>query len=326
MKAIVLTKYGSPADLQLKEIDKPIPKDDEVLIRVKAASVNDWDWGLVSGTPFYIRLLCGLFKPKIRIPGVDIAGEVESIGKNVSRLQPGDAVYGDLSENGFGGFAEYVCAPETALALKPTKMTFIVAAAIPHAAMLAVQGLLDLGKIRPGQKLLINGGGGGVGTLGVQIASAIGVEEITGVDSAGKSDLMHSAGFKHTIDYQKDDFTNSEQQYDLILDPKTNRSTFKYLRVLKPNGCYVTVGGTSARLFQALLLAPIIRLLYKKNIHILALKPNRDLDYINELFEAGNIQPVIDGPYKLSDASAAIRHFGSGEHLGKVVITMEENL
>ncbi len=326
MKAIVLTKYGSPDDLQLQDVEKPTPNDDEVLIKVKAASVNDWDWCLTIGKPFYIRLLCGFFKPKVQIPGVDIAGEIVAIGKNVSKFQPGDRVYGDLSENGFGGFAEYVCAPVSALALKPKNMTYIEAAAIPHAAMLAVQGLRDLGKIQPGQKLLINGAGGGVGTLGVQIAKAIGVENITGVDSSNKLDMMRSLGCNHTIDYQQEDFTKTEQSYDLILDPKTNRSLFKYLRVLKPHGTYVTVGGETPRLLQALFLSPIIRFFFKKNVLILALKPNKDLDYIKELFEAGQIKPVIEAPYKLSEVPEAIQHFGAGNHQGKVIITMENEL
>ena len=326
MKAIVATKYGPPEVLQLKEVEKPTPKDNEVLIKVKAASVNDWDWCLVRGTPFYIRLLCGLFKPKVQIPGVDIAGEVVAVGKNVRQLQTGDEVYGDLSENGFGGFAEYVCAPVNALALKPENMTYIEAAAIPHAAMLAVQGLRDLGKIQPGQKLLINGAGGGVGTLGVQIAKAIGVEHVTGVDSSNKLNMMRLVGFDYTIDYKQDDFTKNKQLYDLILDSKTNRSIFKYLRVLKTNGSYVTVGGLTSRLFQALFLSPIIRFFYKKNVHVLGLKPNKDLDYINELFEAGQIKAVIDGPYELSSAVEAIQHFGEGNHEGKVIITMENEL
>ena len=297
MKAIVFTKYGSPDVLQLKEVAKPTPKDDEVLIKVHAASVNDWDWCLVRGTPFYIRLLCGFLKPKIKIPGVDIAGRVEAVGRNVKKFQHGDAVYGVISECGFGGFAEYVCAHENALALKPDSMTFVEAAAIPHAAMLAVQGLRDKGKIQPGQKLLINGAGGGVGTLGVQIAKAIGVEHVTGVDSSSKLEIMRSTGFDQVIDYMQEDFTKNGHPYDLILDPKTNRSIFKYLRVLNPNGSYVTVGGLTARLFQALFLGPLVRMFSKKNICIVALKPNKDLVYINELFEAGKIKPVIDGPY-----------------------------
>ena len=325
MKAIVLTKYGPSDVLQLKEVEKPTPSDDEVLIKVHAASVNDWDWCLMRGTPFYIRLLCGFLKPKIQIPGVEIAGQVEVVGRNVTKFQPGDAVYGDISECGFGGFAEYVCAHENALALKPNSMTFVEAAAIPHAAMLAVQGLHDEGQIQPGQKLAINGAGGGVGTLGVQIAKSMGVVEVTGVDSSGKLDMMRSIGFVQTIDYTQEDFTENEQCYDLILDTKTNRSIFKYMRVLNPHGTYVTVGGDTPRLFQALFLGPIIRMFSKKSVCIVNLKPNKDLNYMNELFEAGKIKPVIDGPYKLSEVAEAIQYFGEGKHKGKVVITLDGN-
>ncbi|MDJ0591244.1 MAG: NAD(P)-dependent alcohol dehydrogenase [Pleurocapsa sp. MO_226.B13] len=326
MKAIVLTKYGSPDDLKLQEVEKPTPQDDEVLIKVKATSINDWDWCIVRGKPFYIRLLCGFLKPEVQILGVDIAGEVVAVGKNVSQFKPGDRVYGDLSESGFGGFAEYVRAPITALSLMPKSISYIEAAAIPHAAMLALQGLRDLGKIQPGQKLLINGAGGGVGTLGVQIAKAIGVENITGVDRSNKLEMMRSLGFERTIDYQQEDFTQKERDYDLILDPKTNRSIFRYLPVLKPNGAYVTVGGETPQLLQALFLSPLIRSFYKKNVSILALKPNQDLDYINELFEAGQIKPVIDGIYKLNHTAKAIQHFGEGKHQGKVIITVENEL
>jgi NADPH:quinone reductase-like Zn-dependent oxidoreductase len=325
MKAIVLTKYGAPEVLQLREVATPLPKDDEVLIKVHAASVNDWDWCLMRGKPFYIHLICGLLKPKIKIPGVDVAGQIEAVGKNVKKFQPGDEVYGDISECGFGGFAEYVCARENALAIKPARMTFVEAAAIPHAAMLAIQGLRDIGQLQSGQKLLINGAGGGVGTLGVQIAKSIGVEEVAGVERSSKFDTMHAIGFEKSIDYTQEDFTKKEQRYDLILDTKTNRSTFNYLRALTPNGTYVTVGGTPARLLQAFFLRPIIRKFSKKNIRIVALKPNKDLDYVNELFEAGKIEPVIDGPYKLDEVPKAIQHFGEGKHKGKVVIALEHN-
>jgi NADPH:quinone reductase-like Zn-dependent oxidoreductase len=322
MKAFVFTKYGPPDVLELREVETPTPKDDEVLIKVHAASVNDWDWCLVRGKPFFIRLLCGLLKPKITIPGVDIAGWVEAVGRSVKRFQPGDEVYGDISECGFGGFAEYVCARENALALKPASMTFVEAAAIPHAAMLAIQGLRDKGQIQPGQNVLINGAGGGVGIFGVQIAKLIGVD-VTGVDSLGKLDMMRSMGFDQTIDYAQEDFTKNGQRYDLILDTKTNRSIFDYARALSPNGIYVTVGGSMARLFQALFLGPWISMFSKKNIRIVALKPNKDLDYINELFEAGKVKSVIDGPYKFSEVPEAIRHFGEGKHKGKVVIAVE---
>lgn len=325
MKAIILTKYGSPDLLQVKEVETPLPKENEVLIKIHSASINDWDWGLVRGKPFYIRLLCGMTRPKINIPGADISGRIESVGKAVKKLQVGDDVYGDISECGFGGFAEYVCVPENELALKPAKMSHEEAAAIPHAAMLAVQGLHDRGELREGQKLLINGAGGGVGTMGVQIAKSVGAE-VTGVDSAEKAEMMRSLGFDHTIDYKSEDFTKNGQQYDLILDTKTNRSVFDYARALKPGGIYATVGGTTPRLIEALLLAPIIRRLRKKFIRIVALKPNKDLEYINELFEAGKIKPVIDGPYKLRDVPEAIQYFGEGKHKGKVIITIGRNL
>jgi len=324
MKAIVYEKYGPPEVLQLKEVEKPTPTDNEVLIEVHAASVNDWDWGLLRGKPFVIRLLFGLLKPKIKILGVDIAGRVEAAGRNTMQFQPGDDVYGDISECGFGGFAEYVCARENALALKPASMTFDEAAAIPQAAMLAVQGLRDKGQIQSGQKLLINGAGGGVGTFAVQIAKLYGVE-VTGVDSSGKLDMLRSMGFDHVIDYTQEDFTKNGQCYDLILDVKTNRSIFDYTRALSPNGIYVTVGGSMTRIFQALFLRPWISIISKKKIRIVGLKPNKDLAYMNELFEAGKVKPVIDGPYKLNEVPEAIRYFGEGKHKGKVVITVAHN-
>ncbi|NBD15085.1 MAG: zinc-binding dehydrogenase [Cyanobacteria bacterium] len=320
MKAIVLTQYGSPEDLELKDIETPTPNEGEILVKVHASSVNDWDWCLVRGTPFYIRLLCGWRKPNIQIPGAEVAGRVTAVGANVTRFQPGDAVYGDISECGFGGFAEEVCVPENALALMPEKMTFPEAAAIPHAAMLAVQGLIDAGQLQPGQKLLINGAGGGVGTLGVQIAKAIGVKEVTGVDRASKFDLMRSVGFTHTIDYTQTDFTAGQERYDLILDTKTNRSPFQYLPVLNPGGTYVTVGGLTSRLFQVLLFGPVIRWLTQRTVRLVNLKPNQDLAYVNGLFTAGQLKPAIDGPYHLSEVPRLIQYFGAGQHQGKVII------
>lgn len=320
MKAIVYTKYGRPDVLELKEIDKPIPKANEVLIKVYAVSLNDWDMGLLEGD-FINRILNGILRPKIKILGSDIAGRVEAVGKNVEKYKPGDEVFGDLSGR-WGGFAQYVCARENALALKPASMTFEEAAAIPQAAMLAVQGLLDKGKIQSGQKLLINGAGGGVGTFGVQIAKLYGVE-ITGVDSSAKLQMLLSMGFDHVIDYTKEDFTKNGQQYDLILDAKTNRSMFDYARALRPNGIYVTVGGSMARLLQALILGPWISMISKKKIAIVALKPNKDLAYMTELFEAGKVKPVIDGPYTLEEVPNTFRLFGEGLHKGKVVITVE---
>jgi len=319
MKAIIYDKYGTPGNLELKEIDKPVPGDDEVLIKVHAVSINDWDLGLLEGD-FINRMLNGLRKPKRKILGSDIAGQINAIGKNVTQFKPGDEVYGDLSGQ-WGGFAEYVCAKEKSLALKPAAMTFEEAAAIPQAAMLAVQGLIDKGKIKQGQKLLINGAGGGVGSFGIQIAKLYGVET-TGVDSTAKLEMMRSIGFDHVIDYTKEDFTKNGKCYDLILDVKTNRSMFDYARALCSNGIYVTVGGSIGRLFQSLLLAPWIRLIHKKYILLVALKQNKDLAYMNELFEAGKVRPVIDGPYRLDQVPEAFRIFSKGEHKGKMVITI----
>ncbi len=324
MKAIVLTKYGSPEVVQLKEVPKPTPKDNEVLLKIHATAVNDYDWSLMRGKPYMYRIMFGLLKPKIQIPGMELAGTVEQVGAQAGLFKVGDAVYGDISAYGFGSFAEYMCINEQALTLKPSKMSFEQAASIPHAAMLALQGLLDIGGIREGQKILINGAGGGVGTIGLQIARLYHAE-VTGVDTGDKLKMMKSIGFDHIIDYQQQDFTKNGQRYDLILDTKTNRSTFHYLRSLSPKGKYVTVGGYLTRIFQILLLKPWISIFSKKKIHIVALKPNKDLDYIKELFEAGKIKPVIDGPYMLHEVPRAIQYFGEGYHKGKVVITLKKS-
>jgi NADPH:quinone reductase-like Zn-dependent oxidoreductase len=319
LKAIVYTKYGGPEVLQLREIEKPFPKDDEVLIKVYAVSINDWDFGLLQGD-FINRILNGFLKPKRKILGSDIAGRIEAVGKNVKQFKTGDEVYGDLSGR-WGGFAEYACAPEKSIALKPASMSFSEAAAIPQAAMLAVQGLIDKGKIQPGQKILINGAGGGVGSFAIQIAKLYRVES-TGVDSSSKLNMLRSMGFDRVIDFTKEDFTKNGKRYDLILDAKTNRSMFAYARSLCPKGVYVTVGGSMNRLLQALFMGPWISMFTKKYIRIVTLKPNKDLVYINGLFETGKVKPVIDGPYKLEEFPEAFKLFGRAEHKGKVVITI----
>lgn len=260
----------------------------------------------------------GLVSPKKKILGSDISGRIEAVGKNVKHFKIGDEVYGDLSGQ-WGGFAQYVCAHDHALALKPPGMSFAQAAAIPQAAMLAVQGLIDKGKIKHGQKILINGAGGGVGTFAIQIAKLYNVE-VTGVDSAKKLEMMRSLGFDHVIDYTQKDFSRNGKLYDLILPVKTNRSIFDYTRALSHNGIYVTVGGSMRRLLQALLFAPWISMISKKFIRIVALKPNKDLPYMNELFEAGKVKPVIDGPYQLDELEKAFRIFGKSDHKGKIVI------
>jgi NADPH:quinone reductase-like Zn-dependent oxidoreductase len=322
VKAIVYTKYGPPGVLQFQEVEKPVPKDNEVLIRVHAASVNDWDWGLLRGRPFVNRLLFGLLKPKTKILGCDVAGQVEAVGKNVKHFQPGDVVFGDLSGSGFGGFAQYVCAREDVLALKHANLTFEEAAAIPQAGVLAVQGLYK-GKIQKGKKVLINGAGGGVGTFAVQIAKSFGAE-VTGVDSTRKLDMLLSMGADHVIDYTKEDFTKNGQVYDLILDLVVYRSMFDYKRALGPRGILVMIGGSIPRIFQIVLTAPLI--IRSKKLVILAHKPNpEDLIFINDLFEAGKVKPVIDRCYPLREVPEALRYFGEGHHQGKIVITLEHN-
>ena len=321
MKAFVYERYGSADVLELTDLDKPVPKDDEVLIRVRAVSINDWDWQLLQGVPLANRLENGLLEPKKKILGSDIAGRVESVGTNVKRFGPGDEVFGDLSGT-WGGFAEYVCAREDAIVRKPAGMSFVEAAAIPQAAMLALQGLRDTGRISHGQKVLINGAGGGVGTFAVQIAALYGAD-VTGVDSPGKLDMLRAMGCSRVIDYTREDFTRNGRCYDLILDVKTNRSIFEYTRALSPGGTYATVGGSMGRLLQVFLLGQWISSAWKKTVRVVILKPNKDLAYMSELFEAGTIKPVIDGPYRFGDLPEAMRHFAEGTHKGKVVITAE---
>jgi NADPH:quinone reductase-like Zn-dependent oxidoreductase len=276
---------------------------------------------MLRGTSFLVRILNGLFTPKVRIIGCDIAGRVEAVGEDVKAFQPGDEVYGDLSVSGFGAFAEYACARESGLARKPARMTFEQAAAIPQAGMLAVQGLIDVGRIQSGQKLLLNGAGGGVGTFALQMAKLYEVE-VTVVDKPGKLDMLRAMGADHVIDYLKDDFTKGGKGYDLILDVKTNRSPFAYTRALNPNGTYVTVGGSIPRLLEALVLSPLISRLYNKHVRMVGLKQNKDLAYMNELFEGGKVVPVIDSAHKLADVPEAFRLFGAGDHKGKIIITM----
>ncbi len=254
MKAAVLTRYGSPQKLELQEIEEPVPKENEVKVKVHASSVNDWDWCITHGSPFYIRLFCGLIKPKIRALGVDIAGTVVAVGDQVTKFKVGDEVLGDLSECGFGGYAESCCVSEQILTLKPKAISHLQAAALPHAAALALQGLQAGGTLGADTRLLINGAGGGVGTLGLQIARAMGVGFVAGVDHTSKLDMLRDLGFDKVIDYTSSDFTEEGQTYDLILDTKTNRSPFHYLKALSSTGKYVTVGGMTKRIIQLLVL------------------------------------------------------------------------
>jgi NADPH:quinone reductase-like Zn-dependent oxidoreductase len=326
MRAMIYTKYGLPDVLRLEEIPKPAAGDDEVLVKVHAASVNSWDWDLLRGIPFVNRMMFGLLKPKRGILGCDIAGRIEAVGRNAERFQPGDEIFGDISACGWGGFAEYVCTRENALAPKPVGISFEEAAAVPQAAVLALQALRDKGGIRKGHKVLINGAGGGAGTFAVQIAKSFGAE-VTGVDSTKKLDMLRSIGADRVIDYTRKDFTRNGQRYDLILDVVTYRSIFDYRRVLKPGGIYVMLGGGSwARVYQILALGPLISMAGDKKMGVLLHRPNaNDLITIKELIEQGRLLPVIDSRYPLSQAAEALQYFGQGQVQGKIVITMEHN-
>jgi len=319
MKAIVYTEYGPPDVLQLKEVERPTPKDDEVLVKVHAASVVWADLALVTGQPFMARLSSGLLEPKYRIPGIDVAGRVEAVGGHAKRFQPGDEVFGDLYESGYGAFAEYARAREDALALKPANITFEEAAAVPQAAVVALQGLRDKGQIQPGQKVLINGASGGNGTFAVQIAKSFGAQ-VTGVCSTSHLDLVRSIGADHVIDYTQEDFTQSEQRYDLILDIVANRSVSDYMRALGPKGIYVAVAFNSGAMF----LGPLISMVGSKKVVQLSHSSNeKDLVFMKELLEAGKVVPVIDRTYPLSEVAEALRYYGEGHSRGKVVISVE---
>lgn len=325
MKAIVYTQYGSPDVLQFKNITTPMPGEHEVLVKIYAASVNAGDWHLLRGEPFAVRFVTGLFTPKNPLLGADIAGRVEAVGSGVTQFQPGDAVFGDVSSCGFGGFAEYVSIPQNFLAHKPTNLTFEEAAAVPAAAMTALQALRDKGQLQPGQKILINGASGGVGTFAVQIAKAFGAE-VTAVCSTAKVDLVRSLGADHVIDYTKEDFTSNGQQYDLILAVNGNRSIFEYRRALTPKGVYVMVGGDGKQLFQAMLLGPLLSLTgSKKTGNLLMLPTQNDLLVLKDLIEAGKITPVIDRRYSLREVPDAIRYLETNRAKGKVVISVANN-
>ncbi len=313
MQAVVYEEYGTPGVLEVREVDVPAIKNDEVLVRVHASSINSWDWDLLRGTPWYARI-GGMRTPQYPILGADIAGRVEEIGADVERFEVGDEVFGDLSASGWGGFAEYTAAREKAVAHKPPSMTFEQAAAIPQAGVLALQGLRHKKQIQPGQKVLINGAGGGTGTFGVRIAKSYGAE-VTGVDSAAKLDMLRSIGADHVIDYATEDFTRNGERYDLILDVVANRSTGAYRRSLTQDGVCVVVGGTTGTLLNALILG-------RRRVTILAHKPNAtDLDLLAKMFDGGTIVPVIDRSYALRDAAEALRYFGEGGVQGKIVIT-----
>jgi NADPH:quinone reductase-like Zn-dependent oxidoreductase len=319
MKAILQTRYGSPDVLQFIEIKKPIPRQDQVLVKVRAVGLNAADWRLLKGSPFFIRLM-RLGKGKI--PGSDMAGRVESIGHEVKQFKPGDAVYGDIFSFGSGAFAEYICVPEKAVAHKPSNLSFEQAAAVPMAAVTALQGLRDLGAIQPGQQVLIHGASGGVGTFAVQIAKTLGAE-VTAVCSTGKMDMVRSLGADHVIDYTREDFTKNGQHYDLILAANGYRSIWKYRRSLTPRGRYVMAGGTMSQIFQAVLLGKMLSKEGGKKLAGMTARPSqKDLLFLKELIEAGQVTPVIDRCYPFEQVPEAMRYLGEGHAVGKVVITV----
>jgi len=325
MKAIVYHEYGSPDVLRLEEVEKPTPSDDEVLVEIKAASVNAYDWHFLSADIFLIRLMAGLLKPKNPRLGADIAGRVEAVGKNVTQFRPGDEVFGEIGAYGNGAFAEYVSVPEKALTLKPVNLTFEQAAAVPMAALTALQALRDAGKLQPGQKVLINGASGGVGTFAVQFARLFGAD-VTAVCSARNLDQARALGADHVIDYAKEDFTQSEARYDLILAVNGYHPISAYKRALTPKGIYVMAGGSMAQIFQAMLLGKWMSVKGGKQMGgVTARIDPKDMLFLKELLEAGKIVPVIDRRYPLSDAAGALRYLGAGHARGKVVITMERN-
>jgi NADPH:quinone reductase-like Zn-dependent oxidoreductase len=327
MKAIVYTKYGPPMKvLHLEEVEKPTPKEDKILVQVHAVSVNAYDWHLLTADIFLVRFMGGgVLKPKNTILGADIAGRVEAVGKNVTRFQPGDEVFGDIAGSGNGGFAEYVSAPENVLVLKPANLSFDEAAAVPMAAVTALQGLRDQGHIQPGHKVLINGASGGVGTFAVQIAKSFGAE-VTAVCSPRNLDQARSIGADLVIDYTQEDFTQKGQKYDLILAVNGYHPISAYKHALAPKGIYVMAGGTPAQIFQAMLLGPWMSIIGDKKMGGVSAKSSqKDLVFLKELLEAGKVKPVIDKRYPLSETAEALRYLGQGHARGKVIITVEHS-
>jgi NADPH:quinone reductase-like Zn-dependent oxidoreductase len=320
MKAIVYSNYGGTEKLQLKEVEKPKVSDNEVLVKVHAASVNSWDWDRLTGKPYFYRLLSGLRKPKLKILGADIAGQIESFGKNVTGFRPGDKVLSDLCQYKWGGFAEYVCVPAGLLTRMPESMTFQEAAAIPQAAVLALQGLQDIKPVQAGQKVLINGAGGGVGTFAVQMAKTFGAE-VTGADSQDKLEMIHSLGADHVMDYSTENYVRTGRTYDLIIDVVARQSVFAYKRALKPGGVFVAIGGMVPTILGILFFGPVLSLFGNKKLSILAHSPNKNMDNILKLFEDGNIKSVIDKCFPLNKTAEALDYIGNGRVKGKIVIT-----
>jgi len=324
MKAIVRERYGSPDVLTLAEVDKPVVKDRDVLVRVRAASLNADDLEYLYGKSLFTRMATGLRKPRIRGLGVDVAGQVEAVGKAVTTFQVGDEVFGNMTQHGLGAYAEYVCAPASAFALKPARLTFEEAATVPQSAVLALQGLRGKRQIRPGDRVLINGAGGNVGPFAVQIAKHF-EAEVTGVDSADKLEMVRRVGADHVIDYNREDFTRNGPRYDYILDVVARRSMLEIRRALKPAGMYVMLGASTGRLLQGTFMGPLISAAGTKKMAMMWWwKPfhQEDVAFLKDLIEAGSVAPVIDRRYTMSDVPAALRYLEKGHALGKVVITV----
>jgi NADPH:quinone reductase-like Zn-dependent oxidoreductase len=320
MKAIIYTRYGPPDVLKLVEREHPAPTDDEVLVKVHAASVNAADWRMLIARPFLARMYNGLLRPRRQVLGADVAGTVEAVGSNVRRFKHGDAVFGDLMRHGWGGFAEYALAPEDAFASKPAGLSFVEAAALPMAGVTALQGLRDAGEVQPGEKVLIHGASGGVGTFAVQLAKHLGAE-VSGVCSTGKVDLIRSLGADHVIDYTREDFTRSDERWDLILAANGDHPIRDYQRALRPGGRYVMAGGSSRQMFEALLLGRLVFMGSGQRMAALSARVNpQDLALLAELVEAGKVKPVIDRHYPLREVPDAIRYVAGGHARGKVVI------
>ncbi len=320
MKAVTTDKYGSPDVLQLKEVAMPIPKDNEALVKIYAISLNAADWHILGADPFPVRLMFGLRKPKVSILGADIAGVVETVGKNVKLFKPGDEVFGDLSGSGWGAYAEYVCANENAIVLKPSNISFEMAAASGLAAVAALQSLSKFTDIKPGQKVLINGASGGVGAFAVQIAKSFGAE-VTAVCSASNMEMARKLGADHVLDYREQDFTKGDQKFDLIIGVNGYHPIADYKRVLKQNGTYVMVGGAGAQMTEAMFVGPLASIAGKKRLTHLMAKPNKkDLTSIKGLLENGQIKPVIDKTYPIGEIANALSYLKEGHARGKVVI------
>ena len=324
MKAITFTRYREFDSLRLEDVPKPVPKEDELRVRVHASSVNSWDWEYFNGTPFVNRLMFGLRKPRPgrQRLGADIAGTVESVGGRVTRFKEGDAVFGDLWDR-WGGFAQYACIPESSVQSKPDTLSFEQAAAVPQAGILALQGLRKFRQIRPGHKVLINGAGGGVGSFAIQLARMYGAM-VTGVDAAHKLDFILSLGAQQVIDCAREDYTERGERYDLIVDCQNNRSMFDIRRALAEEGVYAMIGGSMGRVYQLWILSLLARFTReRRTLCLVAEGPNKGLDYLKDLLQTGKLVPALDRSYPLHQVAEALRYFGEGVHTGKITIRID---